>query len=314
MEPDLKKEISALCEGDVKFDVPMREYTSMRVGGVADCLAFPPSVNQLAALVRHLSRRGVPFVPGGNWTNLIVRDAGFRGVLIGMGRLKHIKLFKLQEGTGFYVEAGASLEEIVNLAEEHAMAGLEFCAGIPGSVGGAIKMNAGAWGREMKDVLQEVTIVNKEGEIKSVPASHLPFRYRSLDLKDSEIIAGASFLLSRGDKEQISAHIREILGKRKARHPLEYPSAGSVFKNPVGRSAGRLIEEAGLKGRQIGGARVSEKHANFIVNTGLASASDVIRLINLVKEEVKKQHGISLETEVIIIGEATPEEEAFEHI
>ncbi|MCX7982480.1 MAG: UDP-N-acetylmuramate dehydrogenase [Syntrophales bacterium] len=314
METELKKKISSLCEGDVKFDVPMRDYTSMKVGGRVECLAFPPSVQHVSALVRFLCDRGIPFVPTGNGTNLIVREGGFRGVLLGLGRLKNISLLPVEEGMGFYAEAGASLREIINLAVERQMTGIEFLAGIPGSVGGAVRMNAGAWGREIKDVLKDVSIANADGEIKCFPAETLPFRYRSLELKPSEVIVGAVFLLAPGEREKIEACIEEIWRKRRMRHPLDYPSAGSIFKNPPGKSAGRLIEETGLKGLEIGGARVSEKHANFIVNTGSASASDVVELINVIKREVKKKHGITLETEVVIIGENGPQEETVELI
>jgi len=314
METELKKRINDLCEGNVAFDVPMSKHTSMRVGGPADCLAFPPSVRHLALLVKFLSERGIPFFPGGNWSNVIVRDGGFRGVLIGLNRLQGIRPLPEREGRGFYVEAGVSLKKLVHLTAEEGMTGLEFAAGIPGSVGGAIKMNAGAWGKEMKDVLGAVTLIDGRGRSIEVPAREMPFSYRALRLKDSEVIAQASFVLAPGEREQIFRRIGEILQERKARHPLEYPSAGSIFKNPLSRPAGRLIEEAGLKGRQVGGARVSEKHANFIVNTGTATASDVIKLINIVRREVEKTHGISLETEVVIIGEGALQEEDFEHI
>lgn len=306
MDDSLRKKICELCEGDVKFDVPMKDYTSMRVGGVADCLAFPPSVSHLAVLIKFLGERGLPFIPGGNWTNLIVREGGFRGVLVGLGRINNVRLLREGDGFGLHAEAGASLGRLIGEAAQAGMTGLEFLAGIPGSVGGAVKMNAGAWGREIKDVLSEVSIMDVEGRIRDVTARELPFRYRSLQLNDKEIIVGAKFLLSIGERREIEARIEEILARRRSRHPLEYPSAGSIFKNPAGMTAGKLIEEAGLKGVEVGGARVSEKHANFIVNTGSASASDVVELIELVRREVEKKHGITLETEVVIVGEGAP--------
>jgi UDP-N-acetylmuramate dehydrogenase len=200
--------------------------------------------------------------------------------------------------------AGATLSEIVLLTEKRSLSGMEFCAGIPGSVGGAVKMNAGAWGNEIKDVIETVELMIISGEILESRKDDLKFTYRNLDISEGTIIVGASFLLARGIEGQVHARINEILGKRKDRHPLEYRNAGSVFKNPNGGiPAGRIIDELGLKGIQIGNARISEKHGNFIVNLGNAKASDIIALIDMIKAKVNKERGIMLQTEVMIVGE-----------
>jgi len=313
MDEEIKKKIFELCEGRVEFHVPMKEHTSMKVGGKADCLAFPPSVLHLARLVSFLSEEGIPYLPGGNWTNVIVRDGGVRDVLISLAGLRELRwLERRGDHSSLYAEAGVPLRQLVHTALQQEMEGLEFCVGIPGSVGGAIKMNAGAWGREMKDVLERVWIMDERGQTREMITGDLSFRYRSLEISPSEIIVGASFRLIKGIRKEIEKRLEEMGRKRKERHPLEYPSAGSIFKNPALAPAGRLIEEAGLKGKQIGGARISEKHGNFIVNTGQATATDVIKLIDLIKMKVKEHHGVTLETEVAIIGEDQVREEKFE--
>jgi UDP-N-acetylmuramate dehydrogenase len=208
------------------------------------------------------------------------------------------------EQTSIRTGAGAALSEIVRLTEEESLTGMEFCAGIPGSVGGAVKMNAGAYGSEIGDAIETIELMDKRGEIRELKKNSLTFEYRNLDLPEGTIITGASFLLKKGTKEKICERINEILGMRKNKHPLEFRNSGSIFKNPEGGvPAGQIIDEMGLKGNQIGGAKISEKHGNFIVNLGQARASDIIALIDMVKKKVKEERGIILEKEVRIIGE-----------
>jgi UDP-N-acetylmuramate dehydrogenase len=200
-------------------------------------------------------------------------------------------------------QAGVSLAELVRLTAEMALTGMAFCAGIPGSVGGAVIMNAGAYGAEIKDVLYKATLMDHQAVVTDRLRKDLCFEYRRLDVPVGTIVIGAAFYLERGDRQNIRKRIDEIMDRRKQKHPLDYPSAGSIFKNPAGHPAGLLIEAAGLKGMQIGGAKISERHGNFIVNTGGAKAVDILALIECVQEEVLKQTGITLETEVRIIGE-----------
>jgi UDP-N-acetylmuramate dehydrogenase len=208
-----------------------------------------------------------------------------------------------QGGALVRVEAGVPVAEVVRVAARDGFTGMEFCAGIPGSVGGAVMMNAGAYGSEIRDVIEEATLMNGRGELLRREKKELAFAYRKLNLPEGMIVVGAAFALRQGDPVKIRERVADILSKRGRKHPLEYPNAGSIFKNPEGGPAGRIIEEAGLKGARIGGAMVSEKHGNFIVNVGKASAADIVALIELVKEKVREQTGISLETEVRVIGD-----------
>jgi UDP-N-acetylmuramate dehydrogenase len=301
----LRNKLNDIVSGKVLFDEPMSRHTSMRVGGPADALIFPGSMEELSMVFKILQNFQIPFIPIGNGTNLIVKDGGYRGAIISLKDIKSISLTERgAEQAAIYADAGISLSEIVLLAAEKSLTGMEFCAGIPGSIGGAVKMNAGAYGTEIKDTIEAVELMNGSGEIREYKKNILKFSYRNLDLPESAIITGASFLLSRGIKKQIQARITEIMGMRKTKHPLEYYNAGSVFKNPAGGiPAGQIIDELGLKGTQIGGAKISEKHGNFIVNVSNAHARDIITLIDIVKKKAREDRGIDLETEIKIIGE-----------
>jgi UDP-N-acetylmuramate dehydrogenase len=305
MNEALREELQRLMGGDILFDEPLSRHTSMGVGGAAQALAFPGNREQLRNLLSLLGRQNIPYVPVGNWTNLIVRDGGFRGVIIGLKHLHDCKLSQDPAGEYFLqADAGASLSALVNLSAAAGMTGLEFCAGIPGSVGGAVIMNAGAYGREIKDALAELMLMDARGKVRNWPHGQLQFEYRRFILPEKgAVILAATFRLSRGDKEMVREGIAAIRSMRKEKHPLEYRSAGSVFKNPQGQPAGKIIDELGLKGLRIGGAKVSEKHGNFIVNTGEAKARDVLDLIRIIQEKVLRERGIHLETEVITIGE-----------
>ncbi|NTW76893.1 MAG: UDP-N-acetylmuramate dehydrogenase [Syntrophaceae bacterium] len=303
----VKREISAVLrgvEGRIFYDEPMSQHTSLKVGGNADALVFIESEDQLVQVVGKLKAAGIDYLPVGNLTNMIVRDGGYRGVILLMNGLKEMSYRQTPDGGHFIsARAGAALARVVGFSAEHELTGLEFCAGIPGSIGGAVWMNAGAFGSEMKDVVTEVTLLDADGQRKVLKREEIVFSYRRTVLPREAIILNSRLKLEKGDRRQIQNKIKEIMQTRQGKHPLEYPSAGSVFKNLPGIPAGRIIEETGLKGKCCGDAEVSLKHANFIVNKGKASATDVLALIGLVTDKVKKEKGIDLETEVIVIGE-----------
>jgi len=301
----LRREIRGRISGTVRFDEPLGVYTSIGVGGVADVLALPESCEDLRRLVGFLTDHDVPFFPVGNWTNLVIRDGGYRGVVICLAKIRGMAPREGNGGRWYIVaEAGASLASLLLLAAQRGLPGLEFLAGIPGSVGGAIRMNAGAYGHEIQEIVDSITVMEPSGQQRDCPREALAFCYRSLPLPEGTIILRATFRLQgRGDRGAIAEQIRKIMLERQGKHPLQYKNAGSIFKNPAAGPAGRIIEAAGLKGLRIGGARVSEQHANFIVNTGGATAKDVTNLIEAVQERIWTDMGIRLEPEVVIIGD-----------
>jgi UDP-N-acetylmuramate dehydrogenase len=297
-------ELRKLMIGEILFDEPAASHTSIGVGGRIDALCFPESEGELASVVGFLQARRLPFLPVGNWTNLIVRGDGYRGVLISTTALRALKVSDAAEGyVRLEAQAGLPLAELVNLSVREALTGMEFCAGIPGSVGGAVRMNAGAYGGEIKDICVAARLFDPAEGIRALTRAELDFSYRNLDLPAESIIIGAAFRLRRGEGERIAERVREIIALRREKHPLEFRSAGSIFKNPKGVPAGQLIEAAGLKGTAIGDAQVSEKHGNFIINRGRATAEELIGLIDLVQKRVEATTGHILETEVRIIGE-----------
>jgi UDP-N-acetylmuramate dehydrogenase len=297
-------ELRQQMSGEILFDEPAAHHTSIGVGGGIDALLFPEDEGELTNVIGCLRRWEIPFLPVGNWTNLIVRDGGFRGALVSLARLRGLSLQDEGKGGVFLLAgAGCPLSELVSVAMQKALTGMEFCAGIPGSVGGAIRMNAGAYGGEIKDIVESVLLLDASGAIRTAAQNELRFAYRTLDLPAETIIISAAIRLRRGETEKIAGRVQEIIGMRKEKHPLEFRNAGSVFKNPRDCPAGRLIEEAGLKGIRIGDAQVSEKHANFIVNRGYATAADILRLVALVQQRVLEKTGRTLETEIKIIGE-----------
>jgi UDP-N-acetylmuramate dehydrogenase len=300
MQRDYKKWASGLIKGKVLFDAPMRQFTSMRVGGPADCLFFPKSVNELRKVIRFAGRKKIPFLILGKGTNLVVRDKGVRGWVINLTQgIKKIEI----DGEIVEAEAGLSLQRLVQFSIGKGLTGLEPFFGIPGTVGGGLAMNAGAWGAELKDVLLSVTLMKEGGEIVERSRSKLRFSYRGLVILPSWIILKGRFELKKGKKEEILGRVKSYSEMRKRKQPLDYPSAGSIFKNPKEGPAGKWIEEAGLKGFRIGRAMVSERHANFIINLGKAKAEEVIRLIEFVEKKVYEEKGISLEREVKVVGE-----------
>lgn len=295
-----EEKLESIVSGKVFFREPMNRHTSIRVGGMADVLIFPGSIEELVQLISYLRDCNVPFIPVGNCTNLIVRDGGYRGVLVSLKKLRTIDYQPLP--ISVYAEAGVPLSEIVNLSIKESLTGIEFCAGIPGSIGGGLKMNAGAWGSELKDIVKTVSLINGAGEIKTAQRNELEFEYRNLNLPEGTIILGAKFLFTKGFKEAIEERVSKIISMRKKKHPLEYRNAGSIFKNPPDISAGKIIDDLGLKGKKVGGAKISEIHGNFIVNSGMAKAKDIISLIEMTQKRVLEERGIHLETEVKLIG------------
>lgn len=297
---ELRKRMS----GEILFGEPADRHSSIGVGGRIDALVFPKDVPELMDTVAFLRGCRIPFLPVGNWTNLIVRGGGYRGVLISLTGLRRLEIGDGEVGEiRVDAEAGVALSELVTRSVHEGFTGMEFCAGIPGSVGGAVRMNAGAYGSEIKEVIVSASLLDPVEGIRIVTRDSLIFGYRHLDLPAETIIIGAAFRLKRGEQEKIAGRVREILALRKEKHPLEFRNAGSIFKNPHSIPAGRLIESAGLKGFRIGDAEVSTKHGNFIVNRGQASAAEVLSLIDLVQKRVFEATGHSLETEVRIIGE-----------
>ncbi len=305
MDTTLRQKLKDMVSGKIMFDEPMSRHTSIGVGGIADAVVWPERSEDLSRIIHFLWHSQIPFIPVGNGTNLIVKDGGYKGTVISMQGLNSVSLTERGSKEALiHAGAGVTLSEIVLQSEKRALSGMEFCAGIPGSVGGAVRMNAGAWGKEIKDVVETVEVMIISGEILSSKRDDLKFEYRNLNISEGTIIIGASFLLTRAIEEQVHARINEILGKRKNKHPLEYRNAGSIFKNPNGGiPAGQIIDELGLKGMRIGDAKISEKHGNFIVNLGNAKASDIIALIDMIKTKVNEERGIKLQTEVKIVGE-----------
>ena len=283
-------------------DEAMRRHTTFKIGGPADRLLQVENTAQLKSLLRILKEDKIPFFIGGNGSNLLVSDKGIRGaVLLLSGDFKAIRKIGDCE---ICAGAGASLASFCAFARDNGLSGMEFAWGIPGTVGGAAYMNAGAYGGEMVQVVTEVRHVNTDGETGEYAGESLRFGYRkSAYTNSNKIITDIYIKLEKADKAEISAKMDELMAKRKDKQPYDMPSAGSVFKRPEGAFAAALIEECGLKGLTVGGAQVSEKHSGFIINTGIASCEDVLNLIEMIKDKVKTQKGIMLECEVKVIGE-----------
>ncbi|PKN10726.1 MAG: UDP-N-acetylenolpyruvoylglucosamine reductase [Deltaproteobacteria bacterium HGW-Deltaproteobacteria-7] len=301
---EIKEVLGDIFAGKILYDEPMSLHTSLAVGGSADAVVFIENEDQLAQVTGRLREKEIDFYIAGNLTNVIVRDGGYRGAVLLMTGMKEVGCeYTPQDGYVMSALAGAALAKIVSRSVAEELTGLEFCAGIPGSVGGAVWMNAGAYGKEMKDVVKAVSILNTDGEKKTMNREEISFGYRRTSFPVGTIILGAKFKLEKGERSGIKERINDILQSRQAKHPLEFPSAGSVFKNMPGQAAGKLIEDMGLKGMKAGGAQISSKHANFIVNRGNAAAADILGLVELIQIKAKKERGVNLETEVVIIGE-----------
>jgi UDP-N-acetylmuramate dehydrogenase len=308
MIPDaVRAELSAALGRSIQFDVSTAKLTSLRVGGIADALATPPSRAALARLLRLCAKHRLPRRVIGRGFNTIVRDEGVDGVLIQLSRLKRLEA---RPGRLLRVEAGVSHATLTRFCRERGLAGLEFGVGIPGTLGGWVAMNAGIGTRELKDVVREIELMSPTGKIvRHFPRGLLRFRYRALvGFAEGSVVISALLAIAIADRRRVEEESERLLAHRRATQPVDQLSCGSVFKNPRGHYAGQLIEAAGLKGEARGGAMISPLHANFIVNTGGASASDVLALIGHARALVRLKTGIQLEPEVKIWGRSAPEE------
>ncbi|MCI2063086.1 MAG: UDP-N-acetylmuramate dehydrogenase [Eubacteriaceae bacterium] len=297
----IREKLESKIKGNIIIGADMREYTSFKAGGCADMLIEPEGKEELRIAAAVLSAEGAEYMVIGNGSNILVRDGGYRGAVIHIG-----DMFAGIDVSGNELTAGsgALLAAVSRKALAAGLAGMEFASGIPGSIGGAVFMNAGAYGGEMKDIIKSVTVITREGEEKTLTNRELALGYRTSAVqKSGDIVTEAVLALTKGDRKSIEAAMKDFGARRNAKQPVNYPSAGSFFKRPAGYFAGKLIQDAGLKGLTVGGAQVSELHSGFIINTGGATASDIIRLMHLVQAAVMENSGVMLEPEVRIIGE-----------
>ncbi len=301
MDSDLKEQLQHLDGVEIDWNVTLAGHTSLRVGGPVSCLLRPLNLAGLQSAVRVLSQNHFPYFVLGRGTNLLVRDTGVTAVAItlesGFSQIEH-----LDSQGKVKVGAGVPLRRLLRFCLREGLSGLEFIAGIPGSVGGALRMNAGTHTGTMADVCKEVFILHADGSLARQPRSKLLFSYRKLDVPATSVLLEVEFALFPNSRKHVRDQVRTLLKSRKEKQPWQFASAGSVFKNPPGDFAGRLIEAAGLKGVRVGDAQISRKHANFIVNRGLARASDVLALIHLAKEKVLQEFGVQLELEIEVVG------------
>ena len=302
MKQNLYEKLTAvLGQEKVLTEEPMKKHTTFRVGGPADLFVMPSSEEEVKAAAAICDEEKVPYYIVGNGSNLLVSDKGYRGVIIQL--YKEMSRIRVEDHV-IYAQAGASLAKIANAALESSLTGFEFAAGIPGTIGGACVMNAGAYGGEMKDVLLEVRVMTRDGEIMVLPKEKLELGYRtSVIAKEGYIVLEAAIELKPGEQDAIRAYMDELREKRTSKQPLEYPSAGSTFKRPEGYFAGKLIQDAGLRGFRVGGAHVSEKHCGFVINAQDATAADIFSLMEQVSGKVREQFGVVLEPEVKRLGE-----------
>lgn len=290
-------------EGEIKSLEPMSNHTSLRIGGPADIFAVPRDVSSVTSLHAQLKRNNVPVFPLGGGTNVLIKDGGVAGVVLCLTSFRRIEFLRRSEARVYLlVEAGTLLQRLVNYAKEHGYTGIEGLAGIPGTVGGAIAGNAGAFGYEIKDVLASVEIIDAEGQSRRISADEITFGYRHSGIRQDEIILNAEITLGMGNPGEVASRIENFLGMKRGKQPIWERSAGCVFRNPAGFSAGKLIDEAGCKGMRVGDVEVSTVHANFFINKGKALAFDFISLMEAVARKVHERFGVVLEPEIKIIG------------
>ena len=302
MNQEIKKIFCDLLGEDRVFtDEPMKQHTTFKIGGPADYFLVPESGEEAGEIIKICKQTDIPYFILGNGSNLLVGDGGYRGVVIQIYRNMSAVT---TEGTIITAQAGALLSSVAAVAKNASLTGFEFAGGIPGTVGGAAVMNAGAYGGEMKDVLVEVTVMDADGNIFTIPAEKLELGYRtSIIKKAGYIVLEAKIRLEEGNQEAIRERMKELTIQRTTKQPLEFPSAGSTFKRPEGYFAGKLVMDSGLRGYQVGGARVAEKHCGFVINAGGATAKDVRTLMENVRDIVYKKYGVTLEPEVKFLGE-----------
>lgn len=290
--------IKILGEKNLLINEPIKNFTTFKIGGNADFIALPENIGQAVQVIKYLRNEKIKYVILGNGSNVLAHDEGYRGVVVCLSGLKGLEC----EGTTLKIEAGVLLSKASKFALENSLSGMEEISGIPGSLGGAIYMNAGAYGKEIREVLESVTYLDEAGEIVTKNASEIKMLYRDTFFMESDtVVLSAILKLEKGDYEAIKESMREVTHKRVSKQPLEFPSAGSTFKRPEGHFAGKLIEDSGLKGYTIGGAQVSKKHAGFVINIGNATYSDVIALTEHIKKTVKENYQVELELEVELL-------------
>ena len=297
----IEKFWNLLGKDRVLVDEPMKRHTTFRIGGPADFFLLPSTVDEVRGILEICREEELPYFILGNGSNLLVSDKGYRGVIIQLYRnFSNISV----EGNEICASSGALLSQIAATARNASLTGFEFAGGIPGTLGGAVFMNAGAYGGELKDVLKEAVVMTEQGEILTLPVEKLDMGYRTSRIKKAGyLVLEARLVLEQGDMDKIRDITKDLTEKRVSKQPLEYPSAGSTFKRPEGYFAGKLIMDAGLRGYQVGDAQVSEKHCGFVINKGSATAADVLTLIENVREKVQEQFGVTLEPEVKFLGE-----------
>ncbi len=285
---------------NIHLQEPMAGHTTFRIGGPADCFLELENEEQLKKVRRYLEMTGVSFFVVGNGSNLLVNDSGYRGIILQLGpKMNTISV----EGNHIIAQAGATLVQAARTAMEHGLTGLEFASGIPGTVGGGVVMNAGAYGGEMSSVVTQVNVVSQEGEVLELDNETMEFGYRNSVIRQRPfIVTEVTFCLEYDDVSVIKSRMEELATRRREKQPLEFPSAGSTFKRPEGNFAGKLIMEAGLKGFRVGGAQVSEKHCGFVVNMGNATAQDVRNVISEIQSRVRARFGVELEPEIVFLG------------
>jgi len=302
MDEKQKEELVRLSRQRIQFDFPMGQYTTLGVGGQGKALYEANDLEGLQQVVAYLSEEHIPYLVVGRGSNLLVKDEGFDGLVILLrGPLAVVEQDKTDD-LSVLAGAGLPLANLMSYCRGLGLGGLECFAGIPGTVGGAVAMNAGAFGEEFGSRIQEIYLITQQGDLVERDRSQLRFSYRKFEIEKGAVIIRARLEVDPESEKIVAGRIADYLKRRKESQPLEYPSAGSVFKNPPDDYAGKLIENAGLKGKSVGGAMISEKHANFIVNTGGATAKDVLALLYLAQEEVKKETGIELEPEIQVVG------------
>lgn len=285
---------------NIKRNESLKKYTMTKLGGKADLFVLPETEEQAAAVVKYAYEHQIPLLMLGNGSNMVVRDGGIRGIVINFALLNEVRI----EGESVFVQSGALIKEVSKMAAAQGLTGFEFACGIPGSIGGAMAMNAGAYGGEIKDIVTSCTVLTQEGEQITLTNEQLELSYRkSIIAKKGYYVLSATFQLARGDQQEIDAKIADLTHQRESKQPLEYPSAGSVFKRPPGYFAGKLIQDSDLQGKGVGGAEVSTKHAGFIINKDNATATDYIETIKMVQKVVKEKFNVDLEMEVKIVGE-----------
>lgn len=287
-------------QGTILKDEPMKKHTSFLIGGPADLFVEPAAIDEIKGIIQYAHKEKVPFFVLGNGSNLLVSDEGIRGIVLHLGK----NFSKIEcDGDVLTVQSGATLSKVAKIALEASLSGFEFAAGIPGSFGGAVAMNAGAYGGEMKDILVDAQVLTPEGEVFTLTKEELDLSYRhSCIFEKDYIVLSARIKLHPGNAEEIKKRMQELASARKEKQPLEYPSAGSTFKRPEGYFAGKLIQDAGLKGYTVGGAMVSEKHSGFVINRGGATAEEVRFLITQVQKKVKEKFNVLMEPEVRFVG------------